>query len=234
MPPPGYVPQHGACQAGRKPPCCRALPAAQGWIDRDAGGASDSGDERAARVAHAGRDDVDVDEDERYLEEADRYEARYNFRFEEPGGKTIATYPRGAGEGLRREDTTRRSARQRKAERRAEQEEQRAAEVRRLKNLKRQEIQERCAPSLGAPRDTTGTADPAAAAAAVWRLALRLPPAAGPLIQPEQPSTQHFQPLSHPSFFFVPCPAQAGRGAAGGGARRPGRGRAGCAAVWGF
>ena len=83
-----------------RPPDLSPLPPArpQGWVERDrAGGSSDEeggdGDGDGAAGGWGGGG-VDDDEDRVYLERADRYEADYNFRYEEPGGAAIVTYPR--------------------------------------------------------------------------------------------------------------------------------------------
>ena len=72
------------------------------------------------------------------------------YRSEEPGGADIRTYPRQI-EGLaRQEDSRRKRQRESKRVRQEEREEQRASEVKRLKNLKKQEVGDACAPTLQA------------------------------------------------------------------------------------
>jgi hypothetical protein len=68
-----------------------------------------------------------------------------NCRSEEPGGSTIATYPR-AIEGLtRRTESKRKRQREARKERQAAVVQSRKEEVKRLKNLKVQEVQDTCA-----------------------------------------------------------------------------------------
>jgi hypothetical protein len=67
-------------------------------------------------------------------------------RSEEPGGGTLVTYPRTI-EGLaRKQDSKRRRQREARAEREAARARERTAELKRLKNLKAQEVQSACAP----------------------------------------------------------------------------------------
>lgn len=63
------------------------------------------------------------DEDEAREDEMDAYEAKYNFRFEDPNAATITSHARNAGaeESLRRPDDVRKQARERQKERKEEQ-----------------------------------------------------------------------------------------------------------------
>ncbi|KAF6256564.1 KRI1-like family C-terminal-domain-containing protein [Scenedesmus sp. NREL 46B-D3] len=83
---------------------------------------------------------VDEEEDEQFLEQVDRFEAAYNFRFEEPNSHRIQSFPRVIEDSARRPDERRKRQRQVKAERKAAEQEEREAELRRLKNLKKEEI----------------------------------------------------------------------------------------------
>ena len=51
---------------------------------------------------------------------ASHFEASYNHRFEEPGAATIASFPRVLPSAVRRQDTTRKDARERRKERKEE------------------------------------------------------------------------------------------------------------------
>ena len=78
-----------------------------------------------------------------WMEEAEKFEQSYNFRFEEPEGAHIVSHARRIEGTVRREKTTRRDKREDRKERKMSEKEKLKAEVRRLKNLKRQEIQEK-------------------------------------------------------------------------------------------
>ena len=82
----------------------------------------------------------DSEEDARAFEEAERFEQKYNFRFEEPDGGVIQSHARTIEGTVRKEKTSRRDARLVRNERKLSEKERLRAEVRRLKNLKREEI----------------------------------------------------------------------------------------------
>mmetsp|Transcript_383 Transcript_383/g.354 ORF Transcript_383/g.354 Transcript_383/m.354 type:complete len:110 (-) Transcript_383:768-1097(-) len=82
-------------------------------------------------------DDAD-EEDERRDEEMEEYEEKYNFRFEEPGGQELMTYPRENPETLRQADSKRKEKRKEKEERLKEQKKQEEEEIKRLKAIHRE------------------------------------------------------------------------------------------------
>ena len=71
---------------------------------------------------------------------ASHFETSYNHRFEEPGAATIASFPRVLPTAVRRQDTTRKDARERRKERKEEELRKRQEEVKRMKALKMREI----------------------------------------------------------------------------------------------
>ncbi|KAG2501152.1 hypothetical protein HYH03_000967 [Edaphochlamys debaryana] len=130
----------------------------KGWVDRD--------DEYVPSYAEVvGADDdglgggVDDEEDETYLRQMDAFEAKYNFRYEEPGADRIITHPRQVEGTVRKPDDRRKRQRDAKKARQEEAEAQAQGELKRLKNLKKAEIESK----LGKLRDVAGAAAPAAA-----------------------------------------------------------------------
>ncbi|KAJ7198553.1 KRI1-like family C-terminal-domain-containing protein [Mycena pura] len=83
------------------------------------------------------------DEEEIFDDIVDRFESSYNFRFEEADGSEIKSYPRNLPSVVRREDTTRKDARERRKQRKAEELAMRKEEVKRLKGLKMKELRAR-------------------------------------------------------------------------------------------
>ncbi|KAG9123406.1 hypothetical protein FRC07_014979, partial [Ceratobasidium sp. 392] len=95
----------------------------------------------ATQTVEAGEEDNGLDEDE-FDEIADRFESTHNFRFEEPDAHIIATHPRSVPT-VRRADTSRKDAREKKKERKAEKMLAKHEEVKRLKALKLREVREK-------------------------------------------------------------------------------------------
>lgn len=116
----------------------------QGWMDRD-----------RDRVPSYKEVVGEVSEDEVYLEEQDKYEANYNFRFQENAGAQVMGNPRLVEGSVRKKGETRKQQRSKKEERLAEVAIARQEELKRLKNLKKKEIKEK----LSKIREVAGTTE---------------------------------------------------------------------------
>ena len=83
---------------------------------------------------------LEEEEDEEAVEEAEEYEARVNFRFEQPGADKVLTFPRKIEGSIRVQDTRRKETRKARMERKNAERLQEVEELKRLKNLKRAEL----------------------------------------------------------------------------------------------
>ncbi|PFH51649.1 hypothetical protein AMATHDRAFT_74825 [Amanita thiersii Skay4041] len=90
-----------------------------------------------------GAGETGFDSDTSFESLNDAFESSYNFRFEEPGGSTIQTFPRNLPDTVRREPSTRKDARARRQERKRAELEQKREEIRRLKGLKMKEVRKK-------------------------------------------------------------------------------------------
>lgn len=119
-----------------------------GWLDRnasqapaaddyalevDAAGSGD--DDDGADVAEAGEEDFD--------EKVDQFEAKYNFRFEEPEGEQVVTHAREIPGSMRRPDDRRKRAREARKLRKEKEKLSKTEDIKMLKNMKKREVQAR-------------------------------------------------------------------------------------------
>ncbi|KAE8882016.1 hypothetical protein PF005_g7529 [Phytophthora fragariae] len=98
-------------------------------------------------------DEEDADE----LEKAEDFEHTYNFRYEEQGSSVIQTHSRRIEDTMRREDDSRKRKRAERKERKALERQKKEEELRRLKNLKQAEIEQKLkkvARLMGEPEGT--------------------------------------------------------------------------------
>lgn len=96
---------------------------------------------------------IDLEGDLEDVEEAEEFERNYNFRFEEGTEATeVKTFPRQIDGSLRKKKTKRQNARERASDRKEEQKALKSEEIKRLKNLKQQEILDK----LKAIKEITG------------------------------------------------------------------------------
>ncbi|GAA5850066.1 hypothetical protein JCM8547_001001 [Rhodosporidiobolus lusitaniae] len=140
----------------------------RGWIDREddathipsydeiVGDASSSSTKKSSKKGKSKLlfDDDDKplnpgehdEEDDEHEEKADEYETAYNFRFEQAGAADLVTHSRSAVSSVRKPTTAvsaRARAREAAKERKEEDKLQRKEEVRRLKALKRKEVEDK-------------------------------------------------------------------------------------------
>ncbi|GJJ08425.1 hypothetical protein Clacol_002641 [Clathrus columnatus] len=117
----------------------------RGWVDRDAKRIPTYTEitrknVNGNREGPAEEENLLQDDDEEFEEIVDNFESSYNFRFEEPGGATIETYPRNLMSTVRRQDPKRKEARERRKERKEEELNKKREEIKRLKSLKMKEL----------------------------------------------------------------------------------------------
>ncbi|GAA5800081.1 KRI1-like family C-terminal-domain-containing protein [Helicostylum pulchrum] len=83
----------------------------------------------------------DIEEDEKELDDIDRFESKYNFRFEEEGANTIKTYARDVEGTVRRKQSKRAKRREREKLHKAALKEKQMELIKQQKNQKRKEIE---------------------------------------------------------------------------------------------
>ncbi|GAB5031832.1 protein kri1 homolog [Nannochloropsis oceanica] len=86
---------------------------------------------------------VDDEEDAEEVEKMEMFESKYNFRFEQEGGTALVSYGRTVEGSARRKDDKRKKEREAYKKRKEEERKKKEEELRRLKNLKKEEIRAR-------------------------------------------------------------------------------------------
>ena len=99
--------------------------------------------------------DENLSEDEKNIERQEEFEYKYNFRFEEPDQEFIKRYPRTLENSIRKKDTRRSEKRAILKVRKDEEKLRKKEELKRLKALKRKEIEEK----LDKLKEITGNDD---------------------------------------------------------------------------
>ncbi|KZV91710.1 hypothetical protein EXIGLDRAFT_836921 [Exidia glandulosa HHB12029] len=101
--------------------------------DEDSNSAESNSDSDAGGVG-------DIDEESVFEEAVEHFEEDYQYRYQEPGAATINVHPRKIPTLVRREDTRRKEARERRKARKEEEMLRKREEVKRLKALKLKEL----------------------------------------------------------------------------------------------
>jgi protein KRI1 len=99
----------------------------RGWVDK-----------KGHKTTEITVDDVDKDEED--LDDIDRFESKYNFRFEEEGSSMIKTFARDAEGSVRRKESKRAKRRAREKLHKAALKEQKMEQLKQQKNEKMKEI----------------------------------------------------------------------------------------------
>lgn len=114
----------------------------RGWIDKSRKRVPSYDQITKQEIEDASASDILEEslEDEATLQATEEFEARMNFRYEQPGALVIPSYPRQIDTSLRAQDTKRRDKRQATLERKKITKVREAEELKRLKNLKKTEL----------------------------------------------------------------------------------------------
>ncbi|EJT96944.1 Krr1-domain-containing protein [Dacryopinax primogenitus] len=114
----------------------------RGWIDRSEQ-RHPTLEEITAKPVEAVMQEKITEEDSDFEDITDQFESSYNFRFEEPHAAVITAHPRSIQSTVRRQDDSRKLQREKRRRRKAEEKLVKQEELKRLKALKRKEIEEK-------------------------------------------------------------------------------------------
>lgn len=94
-------------------------------------------------AADAPSSESESDDEASFLDKVDEFETKYNFRFEEEGGNAISSHARQVEDSVRVKDSKRKRERDLKNARKEEEKKHKLIELKKLKNLRREEINRR-------------------------------------------------------------------------------------------
>lgn len=117
-----------------------------GWLDKKAADAPGLRDYEIEIDQNdpdkAVQEDPETGEDE-FDEKVDEFEAKYNFRFEDPDGTQVLSHARTVPDSMRRPDDRRKRAREARKLRKQQEKLAKTEEIKHLKNLKKREVNAR-------------------------------------------------------------------------------------------
>lgn len=115
-----------------------------GWLNKNASDAPRA-DEYEIEIDTVDPSDAGGkgEEEEEFEDKAEKFEAKYNFRFEDPDGTQIVSHGRNTFDSMRRPDDRRKKAREARRLRKQQEKLAKTEEIKRLKNLKKTEIRTR-------------------------------------------------------------------------------------------